>query len=762
MTQDKIKAVADSLYCNKNITQDDINELNVAFNEIWNTALMAKQARNDDSLYNQALKIKTEVEEGRLSRSADAINIFLAMLNNNKDKRNDVIDRNQLIATFKENLHTMALCYKAVYIGVMGRLFPDKCNFGDLNEVKEVKDRIASFEQYIDDYNGELIDKTLKEYLDSINAPEEIYNESKFYEEKKYKITRNYNGDLVVEVIADGINYYIPNEYDVEGEVEAIYSDSEIKYDSSIIIMGFGAGRHLSKYYDTTGDDNIIICLEPDADIFLKALHIYKLPVMAEKEIRMLLSIDGINEYSMDGIFRAGIPAHKLKDIVIQVIMGYKPIYNDNLYKYLEDIEKLAKVVNIEYNTRAVRGKNIVENVMKNMRYLINKNTIYSGVKVLEGYLDRPVFVIGAGPSLEKNIDELKRAKNKGIIMAADTAVNLLLSKGIYPDLIVTIDAKKRPETFEGYDTNDIPLLCGFESSTIAIKNRRAPIFALSDVKIMDDIYKRYCKPELDFITGGSVATSAISFSILAGFKQIYLLGLDLAMTDNKYYADGIYTNVDINYDTREFMEKEGYYGGTVLTTPDYYTYAEWIEKQNENFKNLNIINCTEGGLKLKDIDNMTAREVIDSIQDLENVDFVQVLYSAKKTFTKEEQENILDEMKDYVSYSYQLDKKLKLMIEDGTELRDKFANNEQVDFTSFFERVNDMDKLNVTDPYHELVAIKVSEEDRNLVNDVFFRKVEEYESDPLKLLDAVIESLKNMQKANLIVGGVIKDEFAN
>ena len=53
------------------------------------------------------------------------------------------------------------------------------------------------------------------------------------------------------------------------------------------------------------------------------------------------------------------------------------------------------------------------------------------------------IILVSAGPSLNKNIMELKKAKNKAFIVATDTAVKPLLKAGIEPDLMVMVDGEK-------------------------------------------------------------------------------------------------------------------------------------------------------------------------------------------------------------------------------------------------------------------------------------------------------------------------------
>lgn len=55
-----------------------------------------------------------------------------------------------------------------------------------------------------------------------------------------------------------------------------------------------------------------------------------------------------------------------------------------------------------------------------------------------------PAIVVSAGPSLNNNIMELKKAVGKAFIIAVDTAVKPLVKAGIIPDMFAMLDGKNR------------------------------------------------------------------------------------------------------------------------------------------------------------------------------------------------------------------------------------------------------------------------------------------------------------------------------
>src|SRR5690606_30895231 len=62
-------------------------------------------------------------------------------------------------------------------------------------------------------------------------------------------------------------------------------------------------------------------------------------------------------------------------------------------------------------------------------------------VDVLEGAASgMPAVVIGAGPSLDRAIDDLRRVSGRAVLIATDTAARPLLGAGVVPHAIVSVD----------------------------------------------------------------------------------------------------------------------------------------------------------------------------------------------------------------------------------------------------------------------------------------------------------------------------------
>ena len=77
---------------------------------------------------------------------------------------------------------------------------------------------------------------------------------------------------------------------------------------------------------------------------------------------------------------------------------------------------------------------------------LINVPTICSesdAARLSGLFKGRPAIVVAAGPSLDRNLTLLERHRDRVVLIAVDTAVRPLLSAGLEPDLIVSVDPSR-------------------------------------------------------------------------------------------------------------------------------------------------------------------------------------------------------------------------------------------------------------------------------------------------------------------------------
>lgn len=175
-----------------------------------------------------------------------------------------------------------------------------------------------------------------------------------------------------------------------------------------------------------------------------------------------------------------------------------------------------------------------------------------------------------------------------------------MLAAGIKPNYVIIIDATALVyEQVEGIDkTEEIPLLYLSSVYHKVPQNYKGKkyIICQEGYKKSEDYAKE--KGYNLFHTGGSVSTTALDIGIQFNCRRIIFLGLDLAYSNNMDHAvDTAMWNTVVSTDLKQV---EDIYGNFIETNNTFNIFRRWIEKRIENVKEIEFIDATEGGAKIK------------------------------------------------------------------------------------------------------------------------------------------------------------------
>ena len=337
-----------------------------------------------------------------------------------------------------------------------------------------------------------------------------------------------------------------------------------------------------------------------------------------QPDIPVGIIVEGMNEYEMDAFFHFFISYDNMAFLRYYVSGNYQELFPEQVEDFVAGMKKYISDIHVSWDT-VLRYANVrAVNVLANLPYL------YEGYSMGELYgmlpEDIPVIIVSAGPSLNKNIMDLKKAVGKACIIATDTAMKPLLNAGIKPNLFVIVDGLKPELLFLHKDISKVPMVTMTAVSTEPMAcHKGKKFFYYADSGFENEILKELGEKEGAnrmlpcLMTGGSVATSAFSLALNMGARTVILVGQDLAMTGNRTHADGTFQDKmdEINTNSREYFEIEAADGGKVLTRADFKLYLEWFEKYIKEWDHITVVDATEGGALIHGSKIMTLKNAI-------------------------------------------------------------------------------------------------------------------------------------------------------
>ncbi|MGA1847648.1 6-hydroxymethylpterin diphosphokinase MptE-like protein [Deferribacter abyssi] len=431
-------------------------------------------------------------------------------------------------------------------------------------------------------------------------------------------------------------------------QVTTLIKNKNIKVPQLTLFFGFGLGYELLTFLQNFATpDTTMIVVEPDLELFRKAIELVDFEdIIKDKRIHFIL---GSNIENLFLTLRKIIDQGNLKLYVKAINI----IENDLVFtlhkkyftNFMQTLREVVKEILLHYGNDPWDSLIGIENTFLNIKEIIN----YPGIKDLkENFKNKPGIVVATGPSLNKNIHQLKGLENKAVICAVDASVRVMKKHGLKPHLVTSLErVLATAKLFEGLTEEDVkdvylaacPVIrpetyANFPGERIIVYRNFATFHWLEINKGILDI-------------GPSAANMAFKVLEFLGCNPIILIGQDLAFgEDDTTHAKGsTYGEKEKQYYKPErILDVEGNYKPKVKTTDIWYRFLKFYEKDVAHFNGL-VINATEGGAKIAGTKIMTFAEAINNYIT-EDINTLEIIKNNLKYPTKGEKEKNLEKIK--------------------------------------------------------------------------------------------------------------------
>lgn len=426
-------------------------------------------------------------------------------------------------------------------------------------------------------------------------------------------------GDTILKVNDNGKVLYLNGKYAPLEVVERwLDKQGKIEEFTPVIIIGISNGHHIKRIMEEVPKTSNILIYEPSFEMFRRAMQEVDLSFIFKLDIPVGIVVDGINEGEIYSYFRLMISYDNMTSLKYYVSGNYSRLFAEKVEQFVKSLKSYIDDLEVLWNTMVRYTDVKARNTFYNLPYLYEGYSIGELCNMLPQ--DIPVIVVSAGPSLNKNIMELKKAVGKACIIATDTAMKPLLNAGIIPNLFVIIDGLKPGVLFEHKDISRVPMVTMTGVSVEPMQYHKGKKFfydssATFEQHILLELSKKEKRNCMlpGIVTGGSVAHSAATLGVYMGAKTVILIGQDLAMTGNQTHANGTFQDKmdTIDIDSGEYFEVEAIDGGKILTRIDFDRYRKWFEEYAERNLQITIVDATEGGALIHNTKIMTLKNAI-------------------------------------------------------------------------------------------------------------------------------------------------------
>ncbi|MDQ6242953.1 motility associated factor glycosyltransferase family protein [Campylobacter jejuni] len=296
-------------------------------------------------------------------------------------------------------------------------------------------------------------------------------------------------------------------------------------------------------------------------------------------------------------------------------------------------------------------------------------------------------IVVSAGPSLAKQLPLLKAYQEKAVIFCADGALSMLEKEGIIPDYVTNLDftdlAMKFFQNKENKTSLNV-LSCATHPNVVhSLKAENCVIILRNKA-----LYQRFNLNDFGYIdTGTHVSHFSYTLALALGFKNIILIGQDLAFDEkgNSHSQGFSYGEQFSGEKTVPTLKTQAYAGkGEVLTHitwNDYRIKLEYLFACNS--KEAKFYNATEGGARINFTEELSFKECCEKLLTKEKPKF-----ELPKSLTKNRSDKLLVKFKEKIQKDQE---NAKRFLNDALALKQILENILSKDFIlplEFLEKV--------------------------------------------------------------------------
>lgn len=308
---------------------------------------------------------------------------------------------------------------------------------------------------------------------------------------------------------------------------------------SVLMVAGCGLGYHIPKLIELA--DPYTLCIfDPHKDSFYACLH----TIDWEPIIKKLYAPGRLLKLFIGNTIEKTITSLRL----LTHRIGLHNISNTYVFRHFnsaqtdEFLEQFKAQFHLTLTgTGFLEDEQIsIAHTVENMninRPVLNNTSITKGLP--------PVFIVGNGPSLDNLMDILREHQDKAIIISCGTTIGTLYKAGITPDFHVEMErtynttaALTRSAPEEYY--KDINLLALNTVSPEALAMFKNAYIAIKANDPGDELINSNLPFQIMPLNASNptCTNTGLTYALRFGFREIYLLGVDLGMKDkNKHHA---------------------------------------------------------------------------------------------------------------------------------------------------------------------------------------------------------------------------------
>ena len=228
--------------------------------------------------------------------------------------------------------------------------------------------------------------------------------------------------------------------------------------------------------------------------------------------------------------------------------------------------------------------------LLYNIPNLINETPL---IKVKDVCKGKTAVIVSAGPTLDRDIEILKKYRDKFVLFTVGTALKTLTEHNIKPDFVCVIESFNSSPQLEGVDLSDVYFITEPYSHGFLRKFNFKKIFShISANNPVNHLWSEICGEDIkEYWSKGTVSYTAMNSARILGCSKIILVGQDLAYIEGQCYSkNSVYKDLICTFDkeNNKWEIKAKDFEQFAESLSPYPEYQQRVEAAKRRLANLN------------------------------------------------------------------------------------------------------------------------------------------------------------------------------
>ncbi len=366
-------------------------------------------------------------------------------------------------------------------------------------------------------------------------------------------------------------NTYLHNRQNPLAEAKEIFSMAANSPVAIHLVYGLGLG-YLFQVASANSAGTVIL-YEPDLNILKIAFSLVDFSNDILKN----------NVFISDNLEKTGEYIYKKSNTKNTPLMLTTPAYRDmNTQKFNEMVETLQRMIgryNLDLKYTQQKFFPIARTIIQNIPNLIKEPPLSS---IKDFYKGQTAVVVSAGPTLDRNIETIKKYRDNIVLIVVGTAMKTLAKHGITPDFLCIIETYDSSKQIEGLDLSEVNFITEPFSNINLRKFKFKHIYShISDNMPVNSFWSNIINENTEeYLSKGTVSYTALNVARILGCSKIVMVGQDLAYIEGQCYSkDSAYKDLECRFN-KENNRWE-------ITAKDFDSFADSLSNYPEREKRL-------------------------------------------------------------------------------------------------------------------------------------------------------------------------------